>query len=462
MPRGIDAVESTLRPPKNGGPAYCAPHGVFLSLPKPDSRFMLVQLPDRPNLPGPIARKLTEAYERYATEPLPEHYDTFIRDEFEIDLASEYAGFPVRSPFGKASGQLSMTRRQVEEDVNAGLGFVVLKTVIAQNETGEQSMSAWASPETKMVVEPITGRSGERGWTVSWKGRGWHRSFADYLQLIRDAREVAAESGCLIVPSCKYHLPASEGEGWNQAEYEYTTRHLWGAWSGDNADEAMPLEKDFSPTLAGDRLSDVRQQILRWLQEVPRLIKSSLPEPARQIRLGLKLFNTLFDDEFQLELLDTIHNSPHRPDYFIYGNRLFDPAREFEGKKGIAYGGPDLSDRNLFVLNRYRSHSSSAMLPLSATGNIDSGKRAVEYMLAGAENFQLHTFFQLPAKEYTCRVGNKTHKALHELYFHPELGLLAWLTHLHQQLGFESSEISLRQLVMTIANRPVLLDRNRA
>ncbi len=34
------------------------------------------------------------------------------------------------------------------------------------------------------------------------------------------------------------------------------------------------------------------------------------------------------------------------------------------------------------------------------------------------------------------RTGSKTVRALHELYFHPELGLLAWLLHLRQTLDW--------------------------
>src|SRR3989442_7937081 len=44
----------------------------------------------------------------------------------------------------------------------------------------------------------------------------------------------------------------------------HTTRALATAWG----EPPLLLEKDFSPTLAGDRLADEKQQILRWLREV--------------------------------------------------------------------------------------------------------------------------------------------------------------------------------------------------
>ncbi|MEZ6049240.1 MAG: hypothetical protein R3C11_27410 [Planctomycetaceae bacterium] len=420
---------------------------------------MLVSLPTLPQLPSALRNQLELTYLKYATEILPLSYTEFIRNEFHIDLTTQYAGLPIQSPFGKASGQLSMTSRQVADDVSAGLGFIVLKTVIAQDESGAQTMQDWVSTETKMVVEPIVGAEGDTGWTVTWKGRGWSRSFNDYLNLIREANQISGDQ-CLIVPSCKYHLPGPHQQLWNEDEYRFTTKALYEAWNSSRVGEkkSMPLEKDFSPTLAGDRLSEVREQILNWLNEVPRLIRASLTNPD-QIRIGLKLFNTLFEDEFQLELLNQIHKGEHHPDFFIYGNRLFDPRREFEGHLGVAYGGPDLSDRNLRILTRYRQlNTAQNILPLSATGNINSGRRAVEYMLCGAENFQMHTYFQLPASEYSCKVGNKTHKALHELYFHPEQGLIAWLVHLAQLLDMPDKQISFSKLVQEIKSRNATLD----
>ena len=84
-------------------------------------------------------------------------------------MATTYAGLPIKNPWGKASGQLSMTGRQVQDDVDAGLGFVVLKTLIAEDETGAQMMHAWTVKEPRMLVEPVTGRSGAAGWTTPFR-----------------------------------------------------------------------------------------------------------------------------------------------------------------------------------------------------------------------------------------------------------------------------------------------------
>jgi hypothetical protein len=200
----------------------------------------------------------------------------------------------------------------------------------------------------------------------------------------------------------------------------------------------MPIEKDFSPTLAGSDRAVQRQRILQWLVRVTGLIRQAAS--PHSITVGLKVFNAVLEDEFQLEMLRAINEQCEGdgvPDFLTYANRLFDPNREFDGVRGIAYGGPDLSARNLSVLGRMRILEQEGSvpvcrLPISATGNITSGRTAVEYLLRGASSFQIHSYFQLPSSEYAMRTGSKTSRALHEIYFHPEEGLLAWMLHIRQ------------------------------
>jgi hypothetical protein len=202
---------------------------------------------------------------------------------------------------------------------------------------------------------------------------------------------------------------------------------------------------------------------------VPGLIREAAG--LRPLRLGLKVFNALFDDPFQVEMLRTVLRAG--PDFIVYGNRLFDPERVFEGHRGIAYGGPDLSDRNLRVLDLLRGTQEEsspltkggvegglsgkqpplypplrkggkkpvlARLDWSGTGNIHSGKLALEYALRGCTSFQMHTIFQLPTHCYFLRGGNKTQKALHLLYFDPEQGFICWMHHLARHLDLADSQ----------------------
>ena len=390
-----------------------------------------VRLRGVPRLRENLAKRLAEDYERFR-EGLPQPLEAYVLETYGLDLTSEYAGRPIKNPFGKASGQLSLARHQVEKDAEEGLGFVVLKTVIAQNQAGEQTMSAWAIPETRMLVERIRGRSGVEGWTVTWKGRGWFDTFEAYLRLFEEALSVGRGADMLIVPSVKYHLPTPQEDFWKDDEYTYTTGALVDVWSRHHGGELMPLEKDFSPTLAGSERATQQAKILEWVARVPGLIHGAAPG---RVSVGLKIFNTLFEDAFQLRTLESVHATPpgnDRADFLIYANRLFDPAKRFEDKVGVAYGGPDLSDRNLAVLERFRGVAEGPAgrweaLPLSATGDISSGRRAAEYLLRGASNFQIHTLFQLPDGEFALRGGSKTERALHHLLFHPQEGFLAWV-----------------------------------
>ena len=391
-----------------------------------------------------VRDRVAAAYRELAERETPVDYHAWVRDAFEIDLSSEYAGQRIENPWGKASGQLSMTAHQVAEDVAAGLGYVVLKTVIAESEDGGQSMSEWAIHEARMQVEAIRSGRGESGWTVSWKGRGWWGTLEEYLDLVREARGLAQGTGTLIVPSVKYHLPQPGESRWLESEYEFTTRQLLRAWGGGGQAGAMPIEKDFSPTLAGSGRSRVRETVVEWLRRVPGLVRGAVA--AGDVTVGLKIFNALFDDEFQLELLQAAQEAD-AADWLVYGNRLFDPEREFDGVRGIAYGGPDLSDRNLRVLSRFHDRYGSAKLPVAGTGDISSGRMALEYALRGASSFQLHTMFQLPSQQYALRSGTRTQKALHELYLHPADGLVVWLSHLARRWDLPAAPLRFGDVV---------------
>jgi len=348
---------------------------------------------------------LARDFERFQRE-LPRDFPAHVRDAYRINLSARYLGEPIPHPVGKGSGQLSLNVGQLETDAEAGLAFAVLKTVIAQDATGAQSMAAWAIHETKMKIERRGG-----GWTVTWKGRGWDRSFADYLALVRAGRDLTRAGQLLTVPSVKYHLPRLD-EPFRDDEYAFTTRALAQAWGKS----PLLLEKDFSPTLAGDQLADEKEQILRWLRDVPQRIRAH-----GEVRLAMKLMNARFDDDFQREMME----AAGRADALVVFNRLFDSVQ------GAAYGGTELSDRNLRVLDR-PSARPPVRPSLSGTGNIHSGRMIVEYARRGSSSVQLHTFFQLPLEEYPATDGSRTQRALHALIFDPRDGLIATLLHLEE------------------------------
>jgi hypothetical protein len=427
-----------------------------------------IRLRGMPCLDEHRARQLAADFERFR-DGLPLPLEAYILSTYEVDLASEYGGLRIKNPFGKASGQLSLAAHQVERDAQAGLGFVVLKTLIAQDQRGEQTMAAWAIPETRMLVERIRGRGGEHGWTVTWKGRGWFDSFDAYLRLFDQALSAAGQAGMQVAPSVKYHLPTPQENFWKEDEYAFTTQALIEVWSRHHGEEPMPLEKDFSPTLAGSERAAEKAKVLEWLRTVPGLIHRAAPG---RIRVGLKIFNALFEDDFQLRMLEAVETAPPgegRADFLVYANRLFDPEKAFEGKVGVAYGGPDLSDRNLAGLERFLDsnpragaiRAASGRLPLSATGDIHSGRIAAEYLLRGASSFQMHTVFQLSDGEFAMPSGSKNEKALHRLIFHPQEGFLGWVLDLRERFAWRTEWNVAEMAAWSSGNWNVVTDRLR-
>lgn len=354
----------------------------------------------------------------------------FVRQELGLDLGGAYAGRKLPLAFGKASGQLSLNSAQVRRDAEAGLGFVVLKTVIAEDSSGNRSMGAWATTVSRMRVEEIRGDTGRSGWTVTWSGRGWGGDLARYLDFFSRVLGENDEGGPLIIPSIKAHLPGGPDEPFRQAEYRHTTGALLELWRV-RRQGPMPLEKDLSPTLAGDRLSRERDSILRWLSEVPALLKLH-----SEVAAGVKVMNARFDLSFQVEMIRTLLAAPQPPDFLVYANRLFNPNLEVEGRRGAAYGGPDLSARNLQALQQARDEWAPDGRPeISATGDITCGRIALAYGLAGADSCQMHTLFQLPDRVLQAKMRNRTAAALRYLILHPATGLAAWLLHVGHAAG---------------------------
>jgi hypothetical protein len=225
----------------------------------------------------------------------------------------------------------------------------------------------------------------------------------------------------------KYHLPHGD-EPFRDTEYRFTTARLAQAWGTG----PLLLEKDFSPTLAGDERSGERHAILRWLTEVPDRVRTAAPDSAR---IALKLMNARFDDDFQLEMVGAAGSA----DALVVFNRLWDAAA------GVAYGGWDLSDRNLRVLERLRS-AGTPHPPLSGTGNVVTGRVVAAYARAGCTSVQVHTGFQLPRPEYPGEAGSRPALLLHRLLFDPHDGLIACMLELEEQGVLERTRRELRFL----------------
>ena len=79
-----------------------------------------------------MRERLERDFERFR-RALPRDFPDYVRRVYRIDLTARYLGERVPHPIGKGSGQLSMNLGQLEDDAAAGLAFVLLKTVVAQD-----------------------------------------------------------------------------------------------------------------------------------------------------------------------------------------------------------------------------------------------------------------------------------------------------------------------------------------
>ena len=410
---------------------------------KPDIPELRPLLDESLSAPESVVERLKRDYEDLADTPYPDPIEDHIRETYAVDLQARYGPCRLKNPIGKASGQLSLQVDQVRGDIEQGLAFVVLKTVIAEDPSGSAEMEAWKIHAPRMVCERVRSRNGREGWTVSWRGRGWEGDLRSYLEFFEAALGLGRAADVPVIPSVKYHLPASFDEAFRSDEYRHTTSLLDASWRRINPDRPLVLEKDFSPTLAGSDRVESAELIRRWLETVPRLAKEVLP--SREIIIGVKVMNALFDDAFQLDMLRWLCAPDGAADFVITFNRLFDPEKSFGAHRGIAHGGHDLSDRNLHVLGEWTRESASSEsprrdLPISGTGNIVDGRLAVEYALRGCTSLQLHTFFQLPRQAYRCRAFGRSRAALHEILFHPRTGMIAALAAIRERwLGLETA-----------------------
>jgi hypothetical protein len=153
------------------------------------------------------------------------------------------------------------------------------------------------------------------------------------------------------------------------------------------------------------------------------------------VRLALKLMNARFDDAFQVAMLEAAGAA----DALVVFNRLWDSER------AVAFGGFDLSDRNLRVLDAARRRGIH-MPPLVGTGNVCTGRMILQYARLGCESVQLHTFFQLPLSEYPATEGSRPQRALHALVFHPTEGLIAGMLDLEADGILERADGELKFL----------------
>ncbi|MCC7519775.1 MAG: hypothetical protein IT578_11405 [Verrucomicrobiae bacterium] len=379
-------------------------------------------LPILLEVPADAKARLRRDYDLYATDELPAAWEEMVREDYGLEVAGRFAGLPLRNPFGCAGGPLCRNLLQVREASEAGLGFVTLIAARARDEAGATMVQDWRGLESEAVLE---GHNGDR--SLTWLECGWYDNLDVYAEFLRAALEVAGRRRMPVIPAVRFGVNV-RGQA-SAAEARHTVRLLQEVWHGAHPDQPAPLEVEVLPEMRGLPAAQKKAALLRALRDAVRFLRASSEHP-KYLHAGLKLGMAPFDAAFQARALEAALDGSEPPAFLVLFNRLRRYERWRGSYRAVSCGGPELARRNFVALDRIRRP-----VEFSALGDITTGRRMVEYALRGATSGQMHTVFQLPESAYRRRTGNRVDKALHELAFHPEHGLVAAMLHVKAKTG---------------------------
>jgi hypothetical protein len=387
----------------------------------------LLKILDRISIDGSTAEALHGDFA--FADPMPsDDLNHAVRRKYGVDLSGSYAGIITGHPFGKASGQLSLSEKHVASDRQNGLSFTVLKSAVGVTEDGEVGIDEWRRSAPKMVTERRVAGDGREGWTVTWKGRGWDRSYQAYVELYE--KSLRGNPGYVVIPSLMVDVNdrarATEQVAYCAGKLVEIHNTVSPGWD-------FLIEIDISPTLTLLTDKDNRKSFVDFVTTSVAAFRDGLPGSGKFI---VKLPNAGYGAEYQLEMVKaSLESAGDKLAGTIIGNRLFDRSTTFEGQTGIAYGGWDLSNANLATLDIMIPKD--MRIPLVGTGNICSGRMMAEYGLRGCTSGQIHTFFQLPPDAYRAPTGEggRIWRALRQLVFDTSDGLISVMLKL-EKAGF--------------------------
>ncbi|NUN93746.1 MAG: hypothetical protein HUU04_08200, partial [Verrucomicrobiae bacterium] len=284
------------------------------------------------------------------------------------------------------------------------------------------------------AVQDWRGLESELGWEESngfpsliWLECGWYDTLEVYGEFFRTALEVAGRRRMPVLPAI--HVGVNARGQASPAEARHTVRLLQEIWHGAHPDQPLPLEVEARPETRGFSPARKRRAWLRAHDAVAKLIKEASEHP-RYLRVGLKLGGSTFDAAFQAQALARVLDGARAPSFLVLFERLRRFERRLGGRRAVSRGGAELFRRNLAALDLF-----GRPIEFSALGDIVTGRRMVEYALRGATSGQMHTIFALPEASYRRRMGTRCERALHELVFHPEHGLVAAMLHVKARTG---------------------------
>lgn len=347
-------------------------------------------------------KTLKELSEYYIKHDIPLDIGEKIEAELGIELKASYDNQLLKNPIIVAPGQLTLNISQIEKIYLAGYSGCVLKSVIGEDKEGFCSMSSQRKKPTR--IETFYEKKDKEGIKpiIHWDGRCDTRCLKDYLKFAKSVKEKKFFD-FVTVGSLLCHLPKGKEE-FKAEEWVYTATSLY------NLGYKI-LEIDFCPYLKSDNCYDEKETLLRWYEEVPKIIKTRLPE----VKIYPKLINPQFGLNFQIKMAEKSLSA--EADGLVIGNRIY----KEEYKSG--HGGEELR-----LLNLEQIRAVKKIFPevkISATGGVYSGRDILEYLKAGADNVQLLSYIMGKVKKPFEKEGNKLEKVFHKLLFDLQEGLLA-------------------------------------
>ncbi len=227
-------------------------------------------LPAEPDVPADSSGGSDADHDRFAGDGLPEDLESYLRATYGLDMTASYAGS--QDPQSLGQGLRAALAQRVPDRRGGRSGARIRR---AQDRDRPRCR--------RLAIDVGVGDQGvaddRRADPQPGDGGGRLDRDLEGPGLVAVVRRLprAGPSGLRDRPAVRTPRrpvgeippPASADEPWREEEYVETTRALVAAYRSAGGPGPMPLEKDFSPTLAGSDRACQRDIVLDWLTRVP-------------------------------------------------------------------------------------------------------------------------------------------------------------------------------------------------
>ena len=318
----------------------------------------------------------------------PRAYRCAVLDRFGVDLSTASFGDCLPLPIGVAPATYSHYPRQVEKLARIGFPFIGLKTVVAEDSTGNSSLEKYfrgnaRNPDKVMLAYPVF-LTGERGSALPLN---------KYIrEVLRPCLEIASKRGIFVTPSIVG--PSFGGKSVRSAENEWThttevlLREINKADNGGDAPSCTSIGLDFPPYLSeefdfAESTKVISDKYMSFVENVVRPF--NIVSSAARCILPEREFHALPKINYEMiPVLKVILNGISRrgkPGFIGFGRAMgihIDPFTLEPASS--AFGGPEHLLRNIFT---YKALGVDVDYEASYTGGVVTGGDAVAAFACG-------------------------------------------------------------------------------